>query len=510
MGVGGRLAPHSIVDLGEWHQSVLHRAVIGGVSPSNPESSIDVHDQPGRMGCVHLPVDPDGRAEDQGPTRSLARSAGLENSPQPSPDDRTGRCAPQILAGRCRDRGITEAPRPQGHVDTSAVPEEFDGEPEGTDPAEGHSQPNSLPGVGARRLSAGAGGEHPRQEGEDDRDSLHCDVASAPLECEWDEGRHVARGRRNIAILLRRGHNSVPRLAGIAALGFLTSCVPPDAPAARNLSLPTAVLDVLDPDTVRSRRLYPDVVYHYAWTPDGPWAVHFIEAALDGRCDLALDVLRPVEREAGEGGRARVSEMAARSADRILAAVNADFFTPEGRAVGLEIVDGEVASRSRRPAFAWRRGSPPWIGVPSIEEDQVRLGWPVAVRDGDGRTMAVGGFPDLIDGGGRVGDLEVTGRPSFAAVRHPRTAVGYDSRSGRIWFVVVDGRQPPYSVGMSLPELATLFEALGVDEAVNLDGGGSSAMVVQQETVNRPSDITGERAVVNALALRQSLAACGR
>ena len=61
---------------------------------------------------------------------------------------------------------------------------------------------------------------------------------------------------------------------------------------------------------------------------------------------------------------------------------------------------------------------------------------------------------------------------------------------------------------MSLPELAALFEALGASEAINLDGGGSSVMVVGGAPVSRPSDLTGERPVVNALAPMQGSRGC--
>ena len=76
-------------------------------------------------------------------------------------------------------------------------------------------------------------------------------------------------------------------------------------------------------------------------------------------------------------------------------------------------------------------------------------------------------------------------RPSFSAARHPRTAVGFDSDENLLWIIVVDGRQPGYSDGMTLPELAGVFEALGVEEAVNLDGGGSTVMVLGGEAVSR-------------------------
>jgi exopolysaccharide biosynthesis protein len=120
----------------------------------------------------------------------------------------------------------------------------------------------------------------------------------------------------------------------------------------------------------------------------------------------------------------------------------------------------------------------------------------------------VGGYPELLDGGARVGDLAVSERPAFAASRHPRTAVAWDADEGRLWLVVVDGRRPPHSLGMTLPELATLLEALGAEEGLNLDGGGSSVMVVLGTPRNRPSDETGERPVVNALALVRDAAAC--
>ncbi|MFC1526963.1 phosphodiester glycosidase family protein, partial [Candidatus Latescibacterota bacterium] len=74
--------------------------------------------------------------------------------------------------------------------------------------------------------------------------------------------------------------------------------------------------------------------------------------------------------------------------------------------------------------------------------------------------------------------------------------------------VTVDGRQPGYSVGMSLAELADLMarkltyfarSRSNAYQAINLDGGGSTTMVVRRQVVNRPSDQTGERPVANAL-----------
>ena len=124
---------------------------------------------------------------------------------------------------------------------------------------------------------------------------------------------------------------------------------------------------------------------------------------------------------------------------------------------------------------------------------------------------AIGGGPRIIrDGLISIEYAEEGLGSGFAEDRHPRTAVGYSQKGETLFLVTVDGRQPGYSVGMSLEELADLMaRKLGffarsrgnAYQAINLDGGGSTTMVVQQQVVNRPSDQTGERAVANALVL---------
>jgi len=297
-------------------------------------------------------------------------------------------------------------------------------------------------------------------------------------------------------------------MAVAVALWALEACSPPDTPPALGRRLPAAAVELLRPDTTRSERVAAGVWYRYVWSAQGPWAVHMVEADLS-RCDLGLVVLRSEARESGGRGHETVTSMVSRRGSGVLAAVNADFYTPEGGTVGTEVVNGSVTAARSGATLAWRPGAVPWMGTASVRPDSLILGWSVHRRDGDGATMAVGGLPDLIDGGARVGDLEVTARPSFAASRHPRTAVAYDAAAQRLWLVVVDGRQAPHSAGMTLPELATLLEGLGATEALNLDGGGSSVMVVHGRAHSRPSDQTGERPVVNALALARDFSACG-
>jgi exopolysaccharide biosynthesis protein len=82
---------------------------------------------------------------------------------------------------------------------------------------------------------------------------------------------------------------------------------------------------------------------------------------------------------------------------------------------------------------------------------------------------------------------------------HPRTAAGYRN-NGELVLLVVDGRQVD-SRGVDLQELAILMRDLGCVEAINLDGGGSSAMVVDGKLLNRPAGTTSQREVMSAIAV---------
>jgi exopolysaccharide biosynthesis protein len=132
----------------------------------------------------------------------------------------------------------------------------------------------------------------------------------------------------------------------------------------------------------------------------------------------------------------------------------------------------------------------------------------LSATEPDGLTELLSGYPALLADGQWVGDLLQAERPVFASSRHPRTALGWDPERRRLWIVVVEGRREGRSAGMTLPELADLFLALGATEALNLDGGGSSVMVVQGRRVNRPSGPAGERPVVNALLVRVDSTYC--
>ena len=82
--------------------------------------------------------------------------------------------------------------------------------------------------------------------------------------------------------------------------------------------------------------------------------------------------------------------------------------------------------------------------------------------------------------------------------RHPRTAIGFNKE--HFFLVVVDGRQAGLSAGMTYPELAALMLRLGCEEAMNMDGGGSSTLWLGGRVMNSPSD-GRQRRVANALVV---------
>ncbi len=112
--------------------------------------------------------------------------------------------------------------------------------------------------------------------------------------------------------------------------------------------------------------------------------------------------------------------------------------------------------------------------------------------------------------------------------RHPRTAIGLD-KNGDLLLLVVDGRHGAYSRGVSYTELAELLLEHGAETAINLDGGGSSTLVIadpEPRVVNVPMPFQApesapvpaggiQRAVANTLAVyaqerppRQGAAPC--
>jgi hypothetical protein len=105
------------------------------------------------------------------------------------------------------------------------------------------------------------------------------------------------------------------------------------------------------------------------------------------------------------------------------------------------------------------------------------FGWPDVLD-------AIGGLPPLIADRRIVVDRSCG--TAFCGP-NPRTGIGATAR-GRLLLVVVDGRQPRWSSGVTLYRFAKIMKGLGAVSALNLDGGGSSTMVVRGNVVNHPSE----------------------
>ena len=129
---------------------------------------------------------------------------------------------------------------------------------------------------------------------------------------------------------------------------------------------------------------------------------------------------------------------------------------------------------------------------------EITTGISPAIKD---VVWALGAGPRLLTEGKSVAaeDREGFGE-AFHMNLHPRTAFGLTAKGDQV-LIVVDGRQPCWSIGINLPNLAKLMkEDLDCLEAVNLDGGGSSALYLDGKLVNRPSD-GACRAVSNGICL---------
>jgi exopolysaccharide biosynthesis protein len=121
------------------------------------------------------------------------------------------------------------------------------------------------------------------------------------------------------------------------------------------------------------------------------------------------------------------------------------------------------------------------------------------VRDWMRAATIVGGAGLLVRGGRPLTDWAIEQlSQGFETTPHPRTVIARD-RVGLWWLITIDGRQPGRAVGMSFTEMQALLARLDVTDALNLDGGGSTTMVVGDAVLNRPSDPTGPRPVSDAV-----------
>lgn len=215
---------------------------------------------------------------------------------------------------------------------------------------------------------------------------------------------------------------------------------------------------------------------------------HFVDGAMDihvARIDMTDPKVKIVASRESDAG-SRVSDFAKRT--HAVVAINGDYFEKDFRPVGLVVgacgqwTDSKDTSREGVVAFGTGRVEihaqaevmdPPdsWIAA-------AVSGWPMIVRDCHALTSA-----------------ELPGSDSFTRSPHARTAVGESKDGTMVYFVVVN------APGVTLGQLAAwMSDRLGVCAAMNLDGGGSTAMWVGDRIVNKPADGT-ERPVGDHLAV---------
>ncbi len=116
---------------------------------------------------------------------------------------------------------------------------------------------------------------------------------------------------------------------------------------------------------------------------------------------------------------------------------------------------------------------------------------------------AVGGGPVLL----QKGEIRITNEEElrFAGKaindKHPRTAMGY-TKDGRLIIMVIEGRYPNKAEGVTLGQEAKLLKEVGCFEALNLDGGGSSCMLINGKQTITPSEKGEQRPVPSVFMVK--------
>lgn len=179
-----------------------------------------------------------------------------------------------------------------------------------------------------------------------------------------------------------------------------------------------------------------------------------------------------------------------------------------GRVTGLRSPAGGPIPAGGRTLSGMGEGAA-WLRVHAREGETLRVTTVVKGSDGHRLRAAgasiVGAGPALLRDGRVHINAEVNGMSAAIFTRRePRTVAGVRA-DGTLLLVVFDGRAPGISAGVSLVEAARIMTELGAVDALNLDGGGSTSMVVDGELRNSPREAAGapvgERKVATAIAV---------
>ena len=117
---------------------------------------------------------------------------------------------------------------------------------------------------------------------------------------------------------------------------------------------------------------------------------------------------------------------------------------------------------------------------------------------------AIAGGPVLVQGNkvAVFNEEEMMFAGKAISDKHPRTAIGY-TKAGKLIILVIQGRAPGEAEGATLVQEASMLLSIGCYEALNLDGGGSSCMLVNGKETIKPSDAAGQRPVPAVFMIMQ-------
>lgn len=195
------------------------------------------------------------------------------------------------------------------------------------------------------------------------------------------------------------------------------------------------------------------------------------------RIDLTNELIQVVATPEPYRG-TTVSDFAVKT--KALSAINGDYFDPQFKPRGLMI--------SPCDHWAGAKDNKMHQAVVAVASGRGTIQYQEAFTDTENVTAAVAGWPVLIRECTPLTAKELPGSDIFTRSPQPRTAAGLSEDGTKLYFVVADGRRTGIP-GLTLAELGTFMAGkLEACSAVNLDGGGSSAMWVADRIVNRPAD----------------------
>jgi hypothetical protein len=228
------------------------------------------------------------------------------------------------------------------------------------------------------------------------------------------------------------------------------------------------------------------------WTPIATGLLHrqLAPGVQALRLDLQATGLRLALSAPSEAGMAIDARPSASAA---VVAFNASFFDRQFRVRGLTVSNGEAWPAPMNPLDS------PVLACDAAQACEVHLQPPPALVEGT--HTAVAGTPWLVRQGQPRSADDDARCAAFCANPHPRTALGLSADRRYLFVLLAEGRRPEVP-GLSLSRTATLLQGLGAHDAFNLDGGGSSALLVRGQTaMQRPANEPTQRRVANVLLI---------